>query len=92
MVVAARTTAIRQFTIAGAGSASPKSAAASPNTNSPTYLLSDPGSDTEAIPIGRAGGPRLSSMRFFPQSPTSCRAQVRAVTGDRGKNVIQCTP
>jgi hypothetical protein len=88
MVVAARTTAIRRFTIAGAGSASPKSAAASPNTNSPTYLLSDPGSDTEAIPIGRAGGPRLSSMRFFPQSPLLCGEQRPGCVGDCGKNVI----
>jgi hypothetical protein len=38
------------------------------------------GDSTDAIPIARAGGPRLSSMRFFPQSPRSRTAgNVRAV-------------
>src|SRR5690348_661293 len=82
MVDTAATKAIRRFSLASGGSALPISVAAAPNGVSPTDLPTPPGADTEAIPIAHAGGPRLSSMRFFPQSPRSRAAgTVRAVAG-----------
>jgi len=52
------------------------------NIASPPGQRSAPGGGIQAIPIDRGGGPRLSSTRFFPQSPAHrARRNVRVVPG-----------